>query len=78
MEKHWNGHSWKVHVLNADEGTVSVLCLDPAMDDRGIDQTNWPSDAEVSEAVRFPVRWLDAGDSPDGVEGIYCKGNEDK
>lgn len=64
----WNGHEWEVAPLNDDMATV--LCLDPVMDN-GIDQTDWPSDAEVGRALGFAVKWYDAGDSPRGVEMLY-------
>jgi hypothetical protein len=64
----WNGHRWECDWLGAE--AYSVICLDPAMDDDG-DQTDWPSDAEVSALAGRRLRWFGAGDSDRGVEGIF-------
>lgn len=64
-----NGHAWEIARLG--EGRYSVICLNPAIDDEGIDQTTWPSDAQVSTWIGHTVRFSDGGDSPRGVESIY-------
>lgn len=63
------GHSWRWTLLSDERG--SLQCLDPDVDDAGIDQTIWPTDAEVSEAVSIGVRFVDAGDAADYPEGIF-------
>jgi hypothetical protein len=49
----------------------SLVCLNPALDEHDVDQTDWPTDAELSAIVKRPVKFFDAGDADNGVEGIY-------
>lgn len=63
-----DGTHWRWRQLSEDTG--SLLCLEPIMKD-GVDHTDWPTDAELSSALGFPVRFVDGGDHPDYPEGIY-------
>ena len=67
----WNDHVWECAWVGDD--AFSVLCLNPALDNDGVDQTRWPTDAEVSTVAGAAVQFFDAGDSPRGPEGIFHK-----
>lgn len=64
----WHGYDWECAWLGDD--VFSVICLNPSIVD-DIDQTTWPTDEQVSVSAGRPVRWLDAGDSNRGVEGLF-------
>lgn len=66
-----NGHTWLVSEI--DDGSYSVVCADPAIDDEGIDRSDWPTAADVSDWVGVAVRYYDVGESAEGVEAIYRK-----
>ena len=64
-----NGHSFKIAQLG--DVSYSVLCLDPAFDGDGMDNTRWPTDKEVSEVAGVKVECFGGGDDPEYPEGIY-------
>ena len=63
------GHKWAWSELSESSG--SLKCLDPIVNDQGIDQSKWPSDAELSTLVGRTVKVAGAGDANDAPEGIY-------
>lgn len=65
----YGGHTWELVVLG-DE-SFSLLCLDPAVDDEGVDQTRGPDDSVVSDWAGVAVEFSDRGDDPDYPEAIY-------
>ena len=64
-------NSFDMEWLNAEKTRLSVICADPVFDSNGIDQTQWPSDKQISEFIGKTVEFKDIGDSNDGVEGIF-------
>lgn len=62
--------AWKLEVLNAEQGTYSLRCVDQEVFDSIYSgPENWPSDAEVSALIGKPVKLRGAGD--DLAEAIY-------
>lgn len=66
----YKGAEFRCDWLNREDGVLSVR-TDAIVDDQGIDQTEWPSDAKISKAVGRKVKFHDAGDHPTDSEAIF-------
>lgn len=75
-----NGHHWGWTWSDEERTCGSLCCLDPIFTQEtdndgntydGTDCSQWPKDSELEVFVGKPVRFADAGDSPDYPEGLY-------
>jgi len=67
---HHAGHDYEVTALGGD-GRYSVVCLNPALDDAGIDQTADLPAAVVGEWCGERVEFFAVGEALSGVETVY-------
>lgn len=68
----FKGSEFRASWLNDEHTRLSVRTSDTVLDENGLDQTEWPDDKIVSQAVGEAVEFHDAGDHPDESEAIFA------